>query len=580
MTLRLDNFKQAISSTILTRGRDYYRKGHVVDLSQDDEDVWIAQVQGTELYEVIIEQAPDGSLNASCSCPYEDDYCKHVAAVLYAIEEAYPDAQPDKAKKRKAKAPKQTKRDKLKTALLNTSHEQLVDLLMVLAEGNRELSNQLQLSLGLTGDSPSNYTRMVKDALRVGRGEYGYIDYYGAGRAAKKLDELLAQGSRMIEDGRIEPAVALYQAILEQVAAVLTDSDDSNGALSDCIANAFEGLRRGAPRLPPPSRFALFEYALKQARNKVFTNFDWQWDLFDLAASLVHTREERAILFDALDSPRPTEAVDEVYRRFNSYASSEFNTFFSQREREHAELIKLDVIERMDGEAAAQAFIESHMHLHGFRQRVIEQHMARGDLERAKQVAQDGITQSQKERLPGLTLDYQALLLAVAEQQHDTAAIVPLARALWLRHGEERYYALMKATVPAQEWPAMVETLVRDARQLPEFVAYIYEKEGMWLRLLQLVQSRDVYSIYGVQLLNHYRDKLEQRFPDEIASIYEKQVERLMENAYGRDSYQKASEYLRRMKALGKDERVRAIVADLRARFPKRRAMHEELDKV
>ena len=106
MALRLDNFKQVISSTILTRGRDYYRKGHVVDLSQDDEDVWIAQVQGTELYEVIIEQAPDGSLNVSCSCPYDDDYCKHVAAVLYAIEEAYPDVQPGKSGKRKPKTPK------------------------------------------------------------------------------------------------------------------------------------------------------------------------------------------------------------------------------------------------------------------------------------------------------------------------------------------------------------------------------------------------------------------------------------------------------------------------------------------
>ena len=49
MALTLKNFKKTIPSNILTRGRDYLRSGRVVDLSQDDEDTWLAEVQGSTL---------------------------------------------------------------------------------------------------------------------------------------------------------------------------------------------------------------------------------------------------------------------------------------------------------------------------------------------------------------------------------------------------------------------------------------------------------------------------------------------------------------------------------------------------
>ena len=49
MALTLKNFKKTIPSNILTRGRDYLRSGRVVDLSQDDDDTWLAEVQGSTL---------------------------------------------------------------------------------------------------------------------------------------------------------------------------------------------------------------------------------------------------------------------------------------------------------------------------------------------------------------------------------------------------------------------------------------------------------------------------------------------------------------------------------------------------
>ena len=92
MTLTLKTFKKVIPSGILTRGRDYYTTDRVVDLSLDGDDEWTADVQGTYLYKVRILQEPGGALACECDCPYNaGEHCKHIAAVLYAIEEAFPE---------------------------------------------------------------------------------------------------------------------------------------------------------------------------------------------------------------------------------------------------------------------------------------------------------------------------------------------------------------------------------------------------------------------------------------------------------------------------------------------------------
>jgi uncharacterized Zn finger protein len=105
MTITFSNFKKTISSQVLSRGREYFQSGNIADLSFDEEQMlWEAQVIGTTQYDVSVLQAPNGSLACSCDCPYaEEDYCKHVAAVLYAIEDGYPEYIGGGAKKPAAK---------------------------------------------------------------------------------------------------------------------------------------------------------------------------------------------------------------------------------------------------------------------------------------------------------------------------------------------------------------------------------------------------------------------------------------------------------------------------------------------
>ena len=190
MNLTFANFKQNIPAQILTRGRNYWRQGQILDLSFDEEEMlWEAQVEGSELYDVRVEQTENGSLTCSCTCPYDmGDHCKHIAAVLYAIEDGFPEQLATKPRKKSAK--RQTRHDKLRQRLEKTSREQLVAILLDLAQEDRELLNQLFIRLDTGAVKPTDYRRVVKDALRAGKGDYGFLDYTGARRAGRKIVEL------------------------------------------------------------------------------------------------------------------------------------------------------------------------------------------------------------------------------------------------------------------------------------------------------------------------------------------------------------------------------------------------------
>lgn len=71
---------------ILARGKKYFEEGHVSRIQRIN-NTYIAAVEGTYEYEVEIT-IEDGSIKEMlCDCPYaETDNCKHMAAVLCALE--------------------------------------------------------------------------------------------------------------------------------------------------------------------------------------------------------------------------------------------------------------------------------------------------------------------------------------------------------------------------------------------------------------------------------------------------------------------------------------------------------------
>src|SRR5665647_1491578 len=81
----LDHNRQLFPIIIRERGSQYCEKGRVNIDHADDTSV-MAEVQGSEIYDVNVAWK-DGFLCVAFTCPYaEKDYCKHIYAVLLEIE--------------------------------------------------------------------------------------------------------------------------------------------------------------------------------------------------------------------------------------------------------------------------------------------------------------------------------------------------------------------------------------------------------------------------------------------------------------------------------------------------------------
>lgn len=81
-------WKDHFKPWILDRGREYHRQGNVLRLTHTGNEIH-ALVDGSERYEVTIRFSRGIPKKASCSCPYATggQACKHMAAVLFALEE-------------------------------------------------------------------------------------------------------------------------------------------------------------------------------------------------------------------------------------------------------------------------------------------------------------------------------------------------------------------------------------------------------------------------------------------------------------------------------------------------------------
>ncbi len=83
----IDDWERKFPSTILSRGKAYFRQGKVKGYKEEGQFI-TAKVLGSAVYQVKLGVL-DTTVLPGCTCPYfqDHDYCKHVAAVLYYRED-------------------------------------------------------------------------------------------------------------------------------------------------------------------------------------------------------------------------------------------------------------------------------------------------------------------------------------------------------------------------------------------------------------------------------------------------------------------------------------------------------------
>ncbi len=100
------NWKNSFSKTVLARGLQYYKSGRVRNIKQSGNS-YTAVIKGTYNYDVTFKLTDNNKAYLTCECPYAADgfRCKHMAALLYAIEDKLPPKSDAPAKSPKTAEP-------------------------------------------------------------------------------------------------------------------------------------------------------------------------------------------------------------------------------------------------------------------------------------------------------------------------------------------------------------------------------------------------------------------------------------------------------------------------------------------
>lgn len=561
MILTLDNFKSEISSQILTRGRDYYQNGAVIELDEIEKNKWQAQVSGSEIYEIEVSINSDNSITSYCDCPYDwGPFCKHEAAVLYAIEEAFPEYFKKPVKPRKQRKKRKTKKEKMAEILASATKEDMYNILLELSLEDRYLYNQLEIRFGIYRGK-SAFSKIVKSIIKKYQDRYEFIDYQDSRRAATAIRTLFNQASDFTEKGQIEQAIFIYQSVIEQVTEAIAHADDSNGDLGGCIGGSIFQLSQLSSDLTEDQRKSLFEYLLVEALEERYSGWDWGWELAQIAANLISSPQERQQAFDMLDQKGNLRNQQ-----------SKVSNFSRQFDRSQALKIKLSIIGRQDRETDIEQFLIENLWDIDFREKLVYFLIERERLEEAKKYCADYLSELDEPHRFYSPM-FLKPLLEIAAIENDHKARIEYARELFILTDEFEYFDLLKKIIQSKTWLTFLKELLTQTDK--SIHPQIYLREDMGQNLLASARQMDQYA------LEKYRKYLETNFPQETSDIYAGLIYGMLEGrAKKRATYQTACRYLRRIQKLGFSEKTQNLILDLQERYVQRRALIDELNKI
>lgn len=563
MRMPLNEIETHTDDSVLSRGLAYFREGLVTQCEEITVGKYEAVVEGTDDYVVRID-LKDGMVGAcSCDCPYDfGPICKHVVAVCFHLRQDNPNPQKPPAKSNRSRKPAKrgTVTDRVNELLEKITHDELkrfTSEAVVRDPSFREIFLS-SFASDEAGESKAFYAKRVKALLRSASDRHGFIGRNASGKTARDVFQLLDSAQNRIEAQNYMSAVHICMAVMEQMVEALQYADDSNGSIGDCIVSAFEMLLEIADlSLPEDVRAHLIDYCFSAFEKKTFKGWDWHIGILRLASMLLKTEEEFELLL----------------ARTNEAGSSDY-------EAEEAERITYRALVNIRGDREAQAYLEQHLSNPSLRRKAIENELNKKRYDRARSLAEDGVEYDRAREKRGLVLEWHEWLLKIAQAQNDRENILNHARLLFVDgfRREQDYYELMKQQVDEDDWPILVEELIEDvqtkSRGYPAGrIAEIYVREGWHRRLLDLVKTAP-----SLESIERHEKHLKKYYADELASLYADAVAKYVRENTGRQHYKTAAKYLRRITKLGFPKKAAEIAESLRAEFPQRRALREELD--
>lgn len=555
-------WEHLFESHILERGWDYYENEYVQEVLKEENGIK-AWVEGSDLYQVHIGIADGEIINMTCTCPYAEGglNCKHMAAVLYMLEEeACVDVDEDSA---------ESNRDKNKPfmdayELVKGAEEDLVrKFLADILKSNEVLMNKFKIAVNkeISEDNIRAYQRQIDQIFRKYEGRGNFIDYYHASGFISELYCFLCEDIRnMLDNKQYEAAFLLSTYLFVEVGNVdMDDSDGGTGMISDeCQDIWFEILEESSD---------------ERLEQKMF-----QWFMNSLDGSVIDYMEDyiEGTLFEYFKENKYMEEKLKLTDKMIKSASEKKDAWNSDRLVGYWVKRHMDILVEMNiDKSEIDAFCHKYWNVAEIRKIYVEKSVNEKNYIRAIEILNE--SKKKDAGLRGLVHGYSIKLKELYKLIDDDIAYKDELWKLILDYdkGNLNIFRELKSLYPADEWEVKRQ-IIFDNYKNYYGIEKLYLEEKMYEKLLKAVIDSA-----GLYLLTEYEKVLKPIYEKELLDKYEREVRSMAYRTSDRKFYKQIVSVLERMQKYeeGK-ELVRNIVTDWRWIYKNRRAMMEELGRL
>ena len=413
------------------------------------------------------------------------------------------------------------------------------------------------------------YQSRVDAIIENHAGRHGYVEYRETFDLNRAICKILEEADVAMNNQRWKLALAILEGVSDAGEDIINCGDDSAGELGSIIEECFERWHElcEEEQLPPKIKSEIFDLSISNFTDEHLKGWDWWWQWIEMAITLADTSEERDCII---------EVLDDVINSKGDEWSVEHNV-------QRAQQYKLEVMSKSGTPEEQRKFMYDNIGNPDFRRRLLQMAWDEGNHKEVLRLAKDGAMHDS--RLPGLVNEWRKWELKTYRHMNDKTNTLTLAQYFFFEgggFGEREYsmesmYALMKSLVLGKDWSNFVDTLSQEAIKKRNSVRelFIYTKEKRWDRYMKYLQNTaSTYNLDGAP------QEVWKLYKDELIPLYASCVREHFQYASNRNEYCDGVGLLRKLINYGGKVEADEIIAEQKARIPRRPALIDELSKL
>jgi len=264
--LTWDDLEEWAGEKIVSRGKDYQKRGLVSELARTKDNGLIAWVDGSEEYATKVVMEND-LLDSICTCPYQID-CKHgVAVVLEYLEQAkknrpipkadkaderlrlLEDEEPDFDEEYDPPVSKKENKSEIDPFLKGMTKEKLIDLIHELREERPEITGALIDRQQLQSKDKKPLINRLRKEIRETASEPGWQDYWHHEGYTPDYSGIRNKLKALLKAGYADDVLSLGKDLISSgIKLVETSNDEGETAMEieGCLPVIIKALERSS----------------------------------------------------------------------------------------------------------------------------------------------------------------------------------------------------------------------------------------------------------------------------------------------------------------------------------------------